>query len=92
MKPPIMPPRTTSRPYLPPKPRARAWTRAEATLWLVAVDDPPKPVNVLLAEVLAVVDEPPLLEVLVAAMVEIVEVFTRVGFWAPQGLSARHAL
>lgn len=84
MKPPIIPPRTTSRPYLPPKPRARAWIRAGATLLLDAVDDdPPKPVKVLLPElpeVLAVLDEPPPLEVVVAAMVDIVEVFTRVGF------------
>lgn len=57
----------------------------------VAVDEPPKPVNVLPAEVSAVLDEAPL-EVAVAAMVEIVEVFTRMGFWAPQGLSERQAL
>ena len=81
MKPPIIPPRTTSRPYFPPKPRARAWIRAGATLLLDAVDDdPPKPVKVLLPEVLAVLDEPRPLEVAVAAMVDIVEVFTRVGF------------
>ena len=85
MKPPIIPLRTTSRPYLPPKPKARAWIRAGATLLLDAVeDDPPKPVKVLLAEVLAevlaVLDEPPPLEVAVAAVVDIVEVFTRVGF------------
>ena len=81
MNPPIIPPRTMSRPYFPPKPRARAWIRAGATLLLDAVDDdPPKPVKVLLAEVLAVLDEPPPLEVAVAAMVDIVEVFTRVGF------------
>ena len=94
MNPPIIPPRTTSRPYSPPKPRARAWIRAGATLLLVAVADPPNPVNVLLAEVLAVLDELPL-EVVVAVMVEIVEivdVFTRVGCWAPQGLSERQAL
>ncbi len=89
MKPPIIPPSTMRRPYLPPNPRARAWIWAEATLF--AVDDPPKPVNVLLAE------EPPvlvplLLEVVVAAMVEIVEVLTRTGFCAPQGLSERQAL
>ena len=58
---------------------------------LDAVDDPPKPVNVLLAEVSAVLAEPPL-EVVVAAMVDIVEVFTLVGFCAPQGLSDRQAL
>lgn len=95
INPPIIPPRTTSRPYSPPKPRARAWIRAGATLLLVAVADPPNPVNVLLAEVLAVLDELPLevpLEVVVAVMVEIVEVFTRVGCWAPQGLSERQAL
>lgn len=81
MNPPIIPPRTMSRPYVPPKPRARAWIRAGATLLLDAVDDdPPKPVKVLLPEVLAVLDEPPPLEVAVAAMVDIVEVFTRVGF------------
>ena len=86
MSPPITPPRTTSRPYLPPKPSARAWIRAGATLLLEEVDDaPPKPVKVLLPEELAVLDEPPPLEVAVAAMVDIVEVFTRVGFWAPQG-------
>ena len=53
--------------------------------------DPPNPVNVLLAEVLAVLDELPLEEV-VAVMVEVVDVFTRVGCWAPQGLSERQAL
>lgn len=91
MNPPIMPPRTTKRPYLPPKPRARAWIRAGAILLLDAVDDPPKPVNVLVAELSAVLAAlPP--EVVVAAMVDIVEVFTRVGFCAPQGLSERQAL
>ena len=91
MKPPIIPPRTTRRPYLPPKPRASAWIRAGAELLLDAVDDPPKPVNVLLAEVLAVLAGLPL-EVLVAAIVEVVEVLTRIGFVAPQGLSERQAL
>ena len=91
MNPPIIPPRTIRRPYSPPKPRARVWIRAEATLLLDAVDDPPKPVNVLVAEVPAVLD-PALLAVVVAAMVEMVEVFTRTGFCAPQGLSERQAL
>ena len=91
MKPPIIPPRTMRRPFLPPNPRARVWIRAEATLLPDAVDDPPKPVNVLLAEEPAVL-APFLLEVVVAAMVEIVEVLTRTGFCAPQGLSERQAL
>ena len=91
MKPPIIPPRTTRRPYLPPKPRARAWIRAGAKLLLDAVDEPPKPVYVLLAEVLAVLAGLPL-EVVVAAIVEVVEVLTRIGFVAPQGLSERQAL
>lgn len=91
MNPPIMPPRTTRRPYFPPKPRARAWTRAGATLLLDAVDDPPKPVNVLLEEVSAVLAELPV-EVVVAAIVEMVEVLTNIGCCAPQGLSERQAL
>lgn len=91
MNPPIIPPRTTRRPYLPPRPRARPWIRAGATLLLDAVDDPPKPVNVLLAELLALLATPPP-EVVVAAMVEIVEVFNRIGCCAPQGLSERQAL
>ena len=91
MNPPIKPPSTTRRPYFPPKPRARVWIRAGATLLLDVVDDPPKPVNVLVAEVSAVLDVPPP-DVVVGAVVEIVEVLTRVGFCAPQGLSERHAL
>ena len=91
MKPPITPPRTTRSPYFPPKPRARVCTRAEATLLLDPVDELPNPVNVLLAEVLAVLAEPPL-EVVVAAMVEIVEVLTSIGCCAPHGLSDRQAL
>lgn len=87
----MVPLRTIRRLYLRPNPRARAWIRAGATLLLDAVDDPPKPVNVLLADVPAVLAGLPL-EVVVAAMVEIVEVFTRTGFWAPQGLSERQAL
>ena len=81
IEPPIIPPRITRRPYLPPRPRARFWIRAGATLLLDAVDDdPPKPVNVLLAEVPVVLAEcPPPLEVVVAVAVEIVEVFTRTG-------------
>ena len=55
------------------------------------VADPPKPVNVLLAEEPVVLARPPL-EVLVAAMVEIVEVFNSTGCCAPQGLSERQAL
>lgn len=91
MNPLIIPPKTTRRPYFPPKPRARAWIWAGATLLLDAVDDPPKPVNVLLAEVVAVLAwlAP---DVVVDAMVEIVEVLTNMGCWAPQGLSARQAL
>ena len=91
MNPPIIPPRTIRRPYSPPKPRARAWIRAGATLLLDAVEVPPNPVNVSLAEAPVVLAFPPA-EVVVAAMVEIVEVFTRVGFWAPHGLSERQAL
>ena len=91
MNPPIIPPKTTRRPYLPPKPRARAWRRAGATLLLDAVDELPKPVKVLLAEVSAVLAElPP--EVVVAAMVELVDVLTLIGFCAPHGLSVRQAL
>ena len=79
MNPPIIPPRMTRRPYSPPKPRARACRRAGASLLLDPVDDPPKPVKVLLAEVSAVLAGlPP--EVVVAAMVEIVEVLYLVGF------------
>lgn len=55
--------------------------------------DPPNPVNVLLAVVpvaLALLELPP--EVVVAAMVEMVEVFSSMGCCAPQGLSERQAL
>ena len=90
MNPPIIL-RTTRRPYLPPRPRARAWIRAGATLLLEEVEDPPKPVNVLLAEVPVLLARPPS-EVVVAAMVEIVEVLICMGCCAPQGLSERHAL
>lgn len=82
MNPPITPPRTMRRPYVRPNPRARAWTRAEASLLLDdddPVEDPPKPVNVLVAEEPALLVAPPP-EVVVAVIVEIVEVFTRTGF------------
>ena len=82
MNPPITPPRTMRRPYVRPNPRARAWTRAEASLLLDdddPVEDPPKPVNVLVAEEPALLAVPPP-EVVVAVIVEIVEVFTRTGF------------
>ena len=92
INPPIIPPRTMKRPYSPPKPSARAWIRAGATLLLDAVDDPPKPVNVLLAEVVPEALDWLPAEVVVAAMVEVVEVLIRVGFCAPQGLSERQAL
>lgn len=89
MNPPIIPLRITRRPYLPPRPSTRAC--AGATLLLEEVDDPPKPVNVLLAEAPVVLPEPPV-EVVVAAMVEMVEVLICMGCCAPQGLSERHAL
>ena len=60
----------------------------------VALDDPPNPVNVLLAVVpvvpVALLELPP--EVVVAAMVEMVEVLICMGCCAPQGLSERQAL
>ena len=90
MNPPIIPLRIARRPYLPPRPRARA-IRAGATLLLDEVVDPPNPVNVLLAEVPVALPEPPG-EVVVAAMVEMVEVLICMGCCAPQGLSERHAL
>ena len=89
MNPPIILLRTRRRPYLLPKPRAKA--EAGATLLLDEVDDPPKPVNVLLAELPVALASPPS-EVVVAAMVEIVEVLICIGCCAPQGLSERHAL
>jgi len=55
---------------------------------VVAAEPPPKPVNTAPPEAVPAA-EPPL--VAVADMVLIVDVFTRVGFWAPHGLSSRHA-
>ena len=92
MKPPQTPASAVARPYERPKPRARSCVRAAPADLLVPVGDPPKPVNVFcpVAVESAVLDGPDPL--VVDAIVLIVEVFTRMGFWAPQGLAVRQAL
>ena len=92
IQPPQTPASTVARPYVRPKPRARSCVRAAPADLLVPVGDPPNPVKVFcpVAVESAVLDGPDPL--VVDAIVLIVEVFTRMGFWAPQGLEVRQEL
>lgn len=98
VKPPQTIASTSARPYVRPKPIASAWAPFEPLLPLPLLGDevgPPKPV--MSAGLPPEVDAsfPPveaLVEVAAAVEVVIVDVFTRTGFWAPQGLSVRQAV
>lgn len=87
-KPPQTPASTVASPYVRPKPRATA-----EDLLVPEGEEPPNPVNVFcpVAVASAVLLAAPA-PVVVEAIVLMVEVFTRIGSWAPHGFSDRQAL
>lgn len=80
INPPQTPTSTIARPYVRPKPIARACARSEASLLAAELDEePPKPEYVPVAVLSAVLVPEPLVDE-VDMVLRIVEVFTWVGF------------